>query len=104
MKCNDENGLLAMPKTDKELKFLKRKILSLKQLRKTHFYIGLKKKSEAWTWIDDVPYTLDVHVKDELGEKNCAALSKDGVHMVTCSEPKAGYICEIRTGNECSRP
>ena len=103
-KCNDDNGLLAMPKTDKELKFLKRKISSLKRLRKTHFYIGLKKKSETWTWIDDVPYTRDVHVKDELGEKNCAALSKDGVHMVTCSEPKAGYICEIRTGNECSRP
>ena len=45
-----------------------------------------------------MPYTRDIHVKDELGDKNCGALSKDGVHMVTCSEPKAGYICEIRTG------
>lgn len=86
-----------MPKTDKELRFLQRKI-SLSKRRKKYFYIGLKKKSENWTWIDDVPYTRDVHVKDELGDKNCGALSKDGVHMVTCSEPKAGYICEIRTG------
>ena len=97
LKCNDENGLLAMPKTDKELKFLKHKISSSKH-RKRYFYIGLKKKSENWTWIDDVPYTRDVHVKDESGDKKCAALSKDNVHMVTCSEPKAGYICEIRTG------
>lgn len=98
MKCNDENGLLAMPKTDKELRFLQHKISSSKR-RKKYFYIGLKKKSENWAWIDDVPYTRDVHVKDELGDKNCGALSKDGVHLLTCSEPKAGYICEIRTGN-----
>ena len=98
IKCNDENGLLAMPKTDKELRFLQHKISSSKRRRK-YFYIGLKKKNENWTWIDDVPYTRAVHVKDELGDKTCGALSKDGVHMVTCSEPKAGYICEIRTGN-----
>ena len=87
-----------MPKTDKELRFLQHKISSSKR-KKKNFYIGLKKKNENWTWIDDVPYTRDVHVKDELGDKTCGALSKDGVHMVTCSEPKAGYICEIRTGN-----
>lgn len=87
-----------MPKTDKELKFLQDKISSSK-LKRKYFYIGLKKKSGIWTWVDDVPYTRDVHVKDDLGDKNCAGLSKDGVHMATCSKPKAGYICEIRTGN-----
>ena len=97
-KCNEENGLLAMPKTDKELKFLQDKISSSK-LKRKYFYIGLKKKSGIWTWVDDVPYTRDVHVKDDLGDKNCAGLSKDGVHMATCSKPKAGYICEIRTGD-----
>lgn len=86
-----------MPKTDKELKFLQDKISSSKQRRK-YFYFGLQKKSGIWTWVDDVPYTREVHVKDDLGDKNCAALSKGGVHMVTCSEPKAGYICELRTG------
>ena len=87
-----------MPKTDKEIKFLQDKISSSKQ-KTEYFYIGLKKKSEIWTWVDDVAYTRDVHVKDKLGNKNCAALTKRGVQMVTCSEPKAGYICEIRTGN-----
>lgn len=98
-KCNKENGLLAMPKTEKERIFLQGRMSSLKH-RTKYFYIGLKKKSGAWTWIDDVPYTRDVHVIDKLGTKNCGALSRGGdIKMVTCNEPKAGYVCELRTGN-----
>lgn len=64
-----------------------------------YFYIGLKKKDGDWRWIDDMPYIRDVNVTDELGKKNCSALSKDSeIHMVTCDEPKAGYVCELRTG------
>ena len=97
-KCNEENGLLAMPKTDGEVQFLRNKIVSLKH-RTKNFYIGLRKKGGIWTWIDDVPYTVDVDVKDELGNKNCAALFEGSINMVSCREPKAGYICEIRKGN-----
>ena len=47
-----------------------------------------------------MPYTRDVRVKDKLGDKSCGALSKDGeIHLITCNEPKAGYVCELRTGN-----
>lgn len=98
-KCNKENALLAMPKTEKERIFLQGKISSLKH-RTKYFYIGLQKKSGAWTWIDDVPYTHDVHVIDKSGTKNCGALSRGGdIKMVKCNEPKAGYVCELRTGN-----
>lgn len=97
-KCNKENGLLAMPKTDGEVQFLQNKIVSLKH-RTKNFYIGLRKKGGIWTWIDDVPYTRDVDVKDELGNKNCAALFEGSINMISCREPKAGYICEIRKGN-----
>ena len=87
-----------MPKTDKEIKFLQDKISSLKH-RTKYFYIGLRKKSGVWTWIDDVPFTSDVHVQDTLGAKKCGALSKGGeIQMVTCNEPKAGYVCELKTG------
>lgn len=87
-----------MPKTDKQLGFLQDKILSSKYKTK-YFYIGLKKRDGVWRWIDDMPYTRDVNVTDELGKKNCSALSKDSeMHMVTCGEPKAGYVCELRTG------
>lgn len=88
-----------MPKTDKEVQYLQNKISSLKHRTKI-FYIGLRKKGGIWTWVDDVPYTRDVEVKDELGNKDCAVLSEGSINMASCREPKTGFICEIRTGND----
>lgn len=97
--CKKENALLAMPRTVKELKFLQDKMRSSKHNMK-YYYIGLKKKGGNWTWIDEVPYTRDVNATYKFGTKTCGALSRSGrVQMVACNEPKAGYVCELRTGN-----
>jgi hypothetical protein len=99
-KCAIHNAILAMPKTEEELGFITGHLRDRGTLD-TPYHIGLHKRKENWSWVDDNPFNMDSNFNDldiaSIGDLNCGMIEKGHVQGTKCDTPRS-YVCEIKRG------
>lgn len=97
--------MLAMPKTEEQLGFLKSHLRD-RGLLDHEFHIGLHKRGHSWRWSDHNELNMDSNFNDLYGEDekdiNCGVFFKGHIRGSKCSKQRP-YICEIKRGKYRSK-